>query len=47
MGINARGNIDTTYASVDLPEGGQALAGTSEKDETGKQTGVSHLRKKC
>lgn len=36
MGINA-GNIDTNYASVDLAEGGQTLAGTSEKDKTGKQ----------
>jgi hypothetical protein len=35
MGINARG-IDTNYVMGDLPEGGQALAGTSEKDKTGK-----------
>ena len=35
IGINAR-NIDANYVMGDLLEGGQDLAGTSEKDKTGK-----------
>jgi len=44
MGINTRG-INTNYVMGDLAEGGQALAGTSEKDKTGKQKQPTSISK--